>query len=177
MEQRFYFCLAHLRLMKCRESGSLPVGTAPSSSSISCSTKLQQPKSASCFEKRLHSATQVLCHLFHLMNALFPAEPASKTLVQMKRGVPNKFSSSISRRMFQISLKKIYLKISIHQSCSKPDLHSRELDSFALDASSSWAFLHSPSSFAKRSQVSFHVGLKPLCPVCSTIHSHTVRYV
>ena len=102
----FLFLLGTSPLMKSHEPGSLPVGTAPSSSSISCSTKLQQPKSASCFEKRLHSATQVLCHLFHLMNALFPAEPASKTLIQMKRGVPDKLSSSISRRMFQISLKK-----------------------------------------------------------------------
>ena len=57
-EQHFYLRWVLFRFMWCRSPCALclapcalPKGTAPSSSSISCSTKLQQPISALCFEK------------------------------------------------------------------------------------------------------------------------------
>ena len=92
-------------------------GTAPSSSSISCSTKLQQPISAFRFDVlKIHprcdsippAIVQNLPSLFSLLSVLFLAKPACQTLVHMKRGVPENSSSSKNRRPFRISLKTVY---------------------------------------------------------------------
>ena len=45
------------------------------------------------------------------------------------------------------------------------NFYLRELDSPSLHVFSDPAFLHNPTSLAKRSQISFHAGLKALCPV------------
>ena len=90
------------------------LGKAPSSSSISCSTKLQQPISALCFEiksafrfKSCHSNSKSPSPIF-LLSVLSLAKPVCQILVHMTRGVPENSSSSISRRPFRTSLKTIY---------------------------------------------------------------------
>ena len=89
-------------------------GTAPYSSSIPCSTKLQQPISALCFENTSRSdiggpaVFRNLPHLFSLFNVLSLAKPVCRILVHMTRGIPENLSSLISRRPFRISLKTIY---------------------------------------------------------------------
>ena len=90
-------------------------GTAPSSSLISCSTKLQQPISALCFEntsafrfRRYRAIFRNLPHLFSLLSVLSLTKPVCQILVHMTRGVPENSSSLISRRPFRISLKTIY---------------------------------------------------------------------
>ena len=81
-------------------------GKAPSSSSISCSTKLQQPISALCLENTsaFRFKTNLVARnpprLFSLLSVLSLAKPVCQTLVHMTRGVPKNSSSSISRRSF-----------------------------------------------------------------------------
>ena len=68
-------------------------GTRPSSSSISCSTKLQQPINALCFEntsafqfKTARNDSKSLAPFFAL-SVLFLVKPVCQILVQMMRGV------------------------------------------------------------------------------------------
>ena len=81
-------------------------GTAPSSSSILCSTKLQQPISA--FRFKTAARIQNLHRLFSFLRVLFLAKPVCQILVHMTRGVPENSSSSTSRRPFRILLKTVY---------------------------------------------------------------------
>ena len=88
-------------------------GTAPSSSSISCSAKLQQPISALCFEitsafrLKTPALIQNVPRLFFPLSVLSPAKPVCQNLVHMTRGVPEISSSSNSSRPFRISLKTV----------------------------------------------------------------------
>ena len=89
-------------------------GTAPSSSSISCSTKLQQPGPP--YVLKIHPGSdlkppamiQNLPRLFSSISVLSPAKPVFQILAHMTRGVPENSSSSTSRRPFRISLKTNY---------------------------------------------------------------------
>ena len=91
-------------------------GTAPSSSSISCSTKLQQPTFALCFENTSAFGFKTARNNSKSPSPIFPlsvlslAKPLCQILVHMTRGVPEISSSSTSRCPFRISLKTVYVK-------------------------------------------------------------------
>ena len=96
-------------------------GTAPSSNSISCLTKLQHipyPPYVLKIHPRSNLKPPVVARnlprLFSLLSVLSLANPVCQTLVHMTRGVPENSSSSISRRPCQTSLKTIYEQILIH---------------------------------------------------------------
>ena len=85
-------------------------GTAPSSSSISCSTKLQQPISALCFEntsafrfKRSRNFSKSPSPIFSFKCSI-SGKTGFQILVHMTRGVPVNSSSLISLRPFRISM-------------------------------------------------------------------------
>ena len=87
-------------------------GAAPSSSSISFSTKLQQAISALCFENtfafRFKTARNDSKSPSLILSVLFLAKQIFQILVHITRSVPENSSSSISRRPFRISLKTTY---------------------------------------------------------------------
>ena len=90
----------------------------------------------------------------------------------MTKGVPENLSSSISRHLFQISLKIVYERLQfmillILGHCLH-DCDSTSLDFFLRFDVSSCQF-----SFEKSHQFFFHSGVKRVSPVLSTIHSHT----
>ena len=79
-------------------------GTAPSSSSISCSMKLQQPISALCFENTSAFRFRRFRNFSKSHSPILPfkCSISGKTdLVHMTRGVPENSSSLISRRPFR----------------------------------------------------------------------------
>ena len=95
-------------------------GTAPFSSSISCSKKIQQPISALCFKKKrprsdlkLPLATQIVPHLSCNLAALILTKLVCQTLIHSK-GVRENSSRSTSRLPFRISMKIFCLEISNH---------------------------------------------------------------
>ena len=91
-------------------------GTAPSSSSISCSTKLQQPISAlgcentSAFRfKTARNDSKSTSPIFPCV--LFLAKTVCQILVHRTRGVPENSSSSTNRRPFWISFKQFMNRV------------------------------------------------------------------
>ena len=135
-------------------------GMAPSSNSISYSTKLQQTISAFCFENT---------SAFRIKIALNDSKSPLPTL-PLKCSISGKtyllWRSSLC--MCRYRSRQFSLKLYIYQ-----------LDSGSLSRyiSSSFVSPHSRSSSAKRNQVSSHAESKPWCPVCSITHWHTARFV
>ena len=100
-------------------------GMAPSSNSFSCSTKLQQPISALCFENT--SAFQFKTALIDskTLSPFFPLKCSDlsdsrilvcQILVRMTRGVLESSSSSTSRHCFGCDWKQFFNKFKLNNS-------------------------------------------------------------
>ena len=146
-------------------------GTAPSSSSISCSTKFQQPISALCFENTSAFRFKIARNGSKSPSPIFPfkCSISGKTGLSdsnlYEKGRSGKFEqldkpSSVSdfiENSFLVDLNSFFLKLY---------LYWHDKGSLSRYISSSFVSLHSRSSSAKRN----HDRLKPCCPVCSITH-------
>ena len=130
-------------------------------------------------ELKLPLATQTLPRLAYLLNNPSLVKTGSPDSNSNDEGRSGKFEQlykpSSVLDFNEIILFKDFNSLILFKNQNNLFLH--EMDSLLPDDSSGLAFLHSPLSLAKRSQVSFHAGFKPLCPVFKKKHSHTARFV
>ena len=141
-------------------------GTAPSSSSISCSTKLQQPISALCFDNTSAFRFKRSRNFSKSPSPIFPF----KCSISGKSGLSDSSSYDEGRSGKFEQLDKPSSVSDFIENTLKFYLYWHDKDRLSHYVSSSFVSPHSRSSSAKRNQASFHAGLKPWCPVCSIAH-------
>ena len=156
---------------------------APSSNSISRSTKLQQPISALCFENTSAFRFKTALNDSKSPSPILPLKCSISRKTDLSdsssydEGCSGK-SEQLNKPSFVSDFLENSLIIDLNSSILfKVLFYQHDLGSLSRFIASSFVSPNSRSSSAKRNQVSFLSGSKPWCPVCSTTHRNTAGFV